>query len=110
MPLFEYRCNCCQAITEVLTRPGDGSGVRCGNCASMDLARLISRFSIRSAGPAKYTEEFREKTLPFLKGQPGAREFLAEGGESEESKAFALTERIGERIDTVLEHQVFRTP
>lgn len=109
MPLFEYRCNRCQSITEVLIRPG-AAAARCALCASEDVARLVSRFSVKSSAPEKYSEEFREKTLPFLKNQPGAREFLAEGGGSEEARSFELTERIGERVDSALEQQVFLKP
>jgi putative FmdB family regulatory protein len=110
MPLFEYRCNSCQALTEALIRTGDNSAVTCGYCGSADMARLVSRFSVRSAAKPKYSEEFREKTLPFLKSQPGAREYLAEGQGSEEARSFALTERVGEKIDSALEQQVFRQP
>jgi hypothetical protein len=72
--------------------------------------RLVSRFSFKPARAEKYNDEFREKTLPFLKSRAGAAELFAEGGESDESKAFALTERIGERVDAALETQVFRQP
>jgi putative FmdB family regulatory protein len=108
MPLFEYRCHRCQAITEALIPPGSSSPPTCAQCGSADLERLVSRFSFRAARKPKYSEEFREKTLPFLKSQPGAREFLAEGPGSEEAKSFELSERIGEKIDAALERQVFR--
>jgi putative FmdB family regulatory protein len=109
MPLFEYRCNRCLGSTEVLVRPGDPAAlVQCASCGSSDVARAISRFCFKPARAEKYSEDFREKTLPFLRSRPGARELLAEGGESEEAKAFAVTERIGEGIDRALENQVFR--
>ena len=45
---------------------------------------------------------------PSLKSRPGAQDYFNQSGESEEAKAYKLTERIGERIDTALEQKVFR--
>jgi putative FmdB family regulatory protein len=104
MPLFDYRCNDCGSITEVLLRPvPEPLPVSCGRCASGNTVRLVSRFSVTSRGVAKYSESFREKALPYLKSRPGVQELLAGGGRSEEAAAFELTERIGARVDTVLE-------
>ncbi|MFI5267787.1 MAG: FmdB family zinc ribbon protein [Chloroflexota bacterium] len=105
MPLFDYRCNGCGGITEVFLRrvPAEQQAVPCGRCASGDTVRMVSRFAVKPQRVAKYSEDFREKALPYLKGRPGAREMLAEGGQSEEAAAFELTERIGARVDTVLE-------
>ena len=109
MPLYDYRCARCRAVTEVFLRLGDQtSDVTCARCGSTEMARLVSRFSFKPSYRAKYSEDFREKTLPFLKSRPGAREMFAEGGESDEAKAFRLSEQIGERVDQVLEDRVFR--
>jgi putative FmdB family regulatory protein len=108
MPLFEFRCNACGAVSEVLVLRGDAAGPRCSACGSPDLARLVSRFSFKAARRAKYSEDFREKQLPFLKSRPGMGEAFAEGSESEEAKAYKLSEQIGVRVDAALESQVFR--
>jgi len=110
MPLFDYRCNRCGQVTEVFVRhPGDEhSAVPCAECGSADVTRLVSRFSFKPIRAEKYSEALREKTLPFLKSRPGADEFFAAGGGSEESKAFELTERIGQRVDAALDQHVLR--
>jgi putative FmdB family regulatory protein len=109
MPLFDYRCRGCGCVTEVFIKGiGDQPGVPCGRCASTDTVRLVSRFTFRASRADKYSEEWREKAMPFLKSRPGAAELLAEGGESEEAKAYALTEKIGERVDSALENRVFK--
>lgn len=108
MPLFDYRCRRCGRVTEVLIRARQPElPVACG-CGSADTVRLVSRFSLGGRRPAKYSEEFRERTLPFLKSRPGAAELLADAGGSEEAAAFDLTERIGERVDAALDQHVFR--
>jgi hypothetical protein len=70
----------------------------------------VSRFSFKAERHAKYSEAFREQAAPYLRSRPEARELLAEGGESEEAKLFKLTEQIGERVDSMLEDQVFKMP
>jgi putative FmdB family regulatory protein len=102
MPLFEYRCNQCSEVTEALL-PTAVAAVECRHCSSPETVRLVSRFTLKSQRAEKYTEAFRERTLPFLKSRPGAQELLAEGGRSEEAAAFELTERIGARVDAALE-------
>ena len=108
MPLYDYRCRQCGAVSEVFLRPGETRAVQCDGCASPDMVRMVSRFSFKAARAAKYDEGFREKMLPFLKTQPGAREALAEGSGSEEARAFELTEQIGEHVDRTLDQHVFR--
>ncbi len=105
MPLFEYRCDRCGAIAEVFQRTPTGRPA-CELCGSRETTRLVSLFSFRAAQKPMYTEQFRERSLPFLKGQ--AQQAFAEGKESEEATAYRLTERIGERIDRALDQQVFR--
>ena len=102
MPLFDFRCTDCGAVTELLLSAPEAQ-VRCGHCQSSQVVRLISRFSFKATQASKYSEEFREKTLPFLKSRPGAAELFAEGGGSEEATAYKLTEAIGERVDSALD-------
>jgi len=107
MPLFDYRCSRCETVTEVFLRHPNAPAP-CAACGSTETIRLISAFTVKVARQAKYTEEFRERTLPFLKSQPGAGGYFAGGGESEEAKAYHLTEKIGAKVDAALEQKVFK--
>lgn len=107
MPLFDYRCTRCEKVTEVFLR-NPQAPAPCGACGSNETVRLISAFTVKLARQAKYTEEFRNGTLPFLKSQPGVSGYFASGGESEEAKAYKLTEKIGAKVDAALEHKVFK--
>jgi putative FmdB family regulatory protein len=104
MPLFEFRCKKCHAVTEVLCQ-GAGSGnraVNCARCGSLATSKVISKVSFKVAKAAKYSEAFLHKARPFLRAQKETAQYFAEGKGSEDAKTFQLAERIGERIDRTL--------
>jgi len=104
MPLFEFRCQKCQAVTEVLCRDAGAAKhrVTCGQCGSNAMANVISRVGFKIAKPAKYGEDFLHRARTFLRAQKETAEYFAEGKGSEDSKTFELAEQIGERIDRTL--------
>ena len=104
MPLFEFRCKKCKALTEALIRRAgsEDSAVNCAQCGSAATVKVISRTSFKIAKPAKYSEDFLDKAKPFLRTQKQTAEYFAEGKGSDDSKTFHLAERIGERIDRTL--------
>jgi putative FmdB family regulatory protein len=105
MPLFEFRCRKCQAITEVLFRSAGSENrgaVTCAQCGSGATAKVVSRVSFKVAKPAKYSENFLHKARPFLRAQKQTAEFFAEGKGSDDAKTFQLAEQIGDRIDRTL--------
>jgi putative FmdB family regulatory protein len=104
MPLFEFRCKKCKAITEVLIL-GIGSeshAVSCATCGSAVTAKLVSRVTFKVAKPTKYSEEFLHGARSFLRSQKETAELFAEGKGSDDSKTFQMAEQIGERIDRTL--------
>jgi len=42
MPIYEYKCNQCGTISDVLHKSMDTKTVNCSNCDSIDLSKLIS--------------------------------------------------------------------
>ena len=49
MPLFEYKCASCQAVSEVLVGVGTSDvseRLECEQCGGTDLAKLLSRINI----------------------------------------------------------------
>ena len=102
MPIFEFCCQNCEAVTEVLRVGSDNSAASCARCGSTATVKVISRVSFTVTRRAKYSEEFLGKAKPFLKKQKETARFLAEGKGSEDSKTFQLAEQIGERIDRTL--------
>jgi putative FmdB family regulatory protein len=107
MPLYEFRCKKCGAITEALIRRVGAMGetVNCAHCGSAAMSKLISQVSFKVARRAKYSDEFLDKATPFLKTQRATAKYFAEEKGSEDSKTFKLAEQIGERIDRTLASQ-----
>lgn len=42
MPIFEYKCNVCEKVFEVLQLPGHDNELKCVACGSASLKKLIS--------------------------------------------------------------------
>lgn len=54
MPIYEFKCRDCQAVTEVLFRSGsDDLGLRCSQCGSEDLEKILSSPSMVSSGKSR---------------------------------------------------------
>lgn len=108
MPLFDYRCAGCGAVTEIFSRQATPTHpVPCARCGSTDTAKAVSSFAFRATRADKYNEAFRERMTPFLKSQPETRGAFEGGGESDEARAYRLTEKIGESVDKTLQTKVF---
>ena len=108
MPLFDFRCKKCQAVTEVFCRNAEPPRPRviCHRCGSSATRKVISTVSFKIAKPTKYSEDFLHKARRFLRTQKETAEYFAEGKGSEDSRTFKLAEQIGERIDRTLAAQV----
>ena len=54
MPIFEYRCNACNEVSEFLAL-GKEDLPRCGKCGSQDLVKLMSAHNAPASvrGPVK---------------------------------------------------------
>ena len=104
MPIFEFRCKKCHAVTEVFCSSGQPAtgAVTCEQCGSRATAKVISRVSVRVARPAKYSEDFLHRARPFLRTQKQTGEIFAEGKGSDDARTFQLAEQIGQGIDRAL--------
>lgn len=55
MPIYDFRCRECSKVSEVFLRGADGQAMRCPDCGSENLERLISasymtRMAVTTAG------------------------------------------------------------
>ncbi|MBW1695846.1 MAG: hypothetical protein JRH18_14400 [Deltaproteobacteria bacterium] len=42
MPIYEYRCKVCNSVSEYLIGVGHREPIRCKNCGSTDMNRILS--------------------------------------------------------------------
>jgi putative FmdB family regulatory protein len=53
MPIFEYKCEDCSSVFEILHKSSNNNeDVFCPNCKSLNYKKLISVFSAKSSGSA----------------------------------------------------------
>jgi putative FmdB family regulatory protein len=50
MPLFDYKCKKCGHVTEFLESSGNKEAHRCEKCNSTRMEKMVSAFSVSSAG------------------------------------------------------------
>ncbi len=50
MPIYDFRCADCGALSEVLVRGAEGQGVRCPDCGSEKMDKLVSASYIIKTG------------------------------------------------------------
>ncbi len=65
MPIYEYVCEECGRLTEVMQRMSDPAPAACPECGAPKLARLISRTSFQLKGGGWYSDLYASpKTKP----------------------------------------------
>jgi putative FmdB family regulatory protein len=82
MPIFEYKCNSCEKVFEILQLPGFNNEAKCAACGSSDLKKLISApFLPSSVGkPANDTTTCTGCESAPAKTCPGANACGGPGG------------------------------
>ncbi len=59
MPIYEYQCGNCGALTEHLMRISDPDPAACPRCGGSDLVRQLSAPQFRLAGGGWYETDFK---------------------------------------------------
>jgi len=53
MPIFEYKCEDCGHVTEVLEKPGARKKRTCGQCGGHKMAKIFSAFGLGAGGSSR---------------------------------------------------------
>jgi putative FmdB family regulatory protein len=72
MPIYEYRCRQCEAVTDVLQLRASTPPPRCKACQGEDMERLISRTSFQLKGSGWYTSDYARSANAEAKGDAKA--------------------------------------
>jgi len=60
MPIYEYQCQDCGAVTDFLQKMSDAPMVTCPECKSDALKKLVSAPRFRLAGNGWYETDFKQ--------------------------------------------------
>lgn len=63
MPIYEYGCNRCGEVTEVLQRVNEAAPSKCPKCGGK-VARVVSRSSFQLKGSGWYLTDYSSKGTP----------------------------------------------
>jgi putative FmdB family regulatory protein len=83
MPIYEYRCNSCERIIEVLQKFSDKPLTRCPSCSGR-ITRLISNCSFHLKGTGWYVTDYK-------KGDTGWKDKGSEAQKSDTPKSETTT-------------------
>ena len=70
MPIYEYECRDCGAMTEVIQKVSDPAMVDCPSCGAGGLTKLVSAAGFRLAGGGWYETDFKKDKRRNLKEAP----------------------------------------
>jgi putative FmdB family regulatory protein len=73
MPLYEYRCDECGAVTELLQKFSDEPLTTCPHCSGR-VRKLISRSSFQLKGSGWYLTDYARKNSPSQEKSKGKEE------------------------------------
>ena len=59
MPIYEYQCQACEAVHEVLQKANDPLLKKCPSCGKLKLKKLVSAPSFRLSGTGWYETDFK---------------------------------------------------
>ena len=92
MPIYEYGCKQCAGLTSYFTRKYEiPDTVTCDNCGSGDTWKLISLSNYRFPTKHKYSEDFVEKSMPFLKSRKDLKGVFDNEARESETRFVVLT-------------------
>ena len=80
MPIYEYRCEACQSVFEVIQRFSDAPLEACEKCGSENPEKLVSSSAFHLKGSGWYATDYGDKT----KGTPSKT--ASDGASKSESK------------------------
>jgi putative FmdB family regulatory protein len=71
VPIYEYVCESCGRLTEVMQKVGDPPPATCGECGGTRLAKLVSRTSFHLKGGGWYADLYSSAGKEKGKGKAG---------------------------------------
>jgi len=77
VPIYEYVCEACGTLTELMQKVGEPPPKRCPDCGSRKIARLVSRTSFQLRGGGWSADLYSSPQKDAKKAAPAAGEASA---------------------------------
>jgi putative FmdB family regulatory protein len=90
VPIYEYVCEACGRLTELMQRVSDPAPTDCPQCGERKLARVVSRTSFQLRGGGWYSDLYAS---PKKKAEGGGAEKSPAAGATEKPPAAGPTEK-----------------
>jgi putative FmdB family regulatory protein len=72
MPIYEYQCQKCRHVCEVLQKAKDKPPDKCPKCGGA-VAKLVSSPAIQFKGNGWYITDYAKKNSPSASAKPGTK-------------------------------------
>jgi putative FmdB family regulatory protein len=72
MPIYEYKCNSCQHVCDILQKINDEPKTLCPECAKNSLVKLVSSTSFQLKGTGWYATDFKNPSSATKKADTSA--------------------------------------
>lgn len=89
MPLYEYSCGACGAVSEINHRMSEPNPTDCPRCGKPELSKLISAAGFRLKGAGWYETDFKSDGKRNLAGDGGGADAKPAGDTKTETKPAA---------------------
>lgn len=87
MPIYEYLCEACGALTEQMQKVSEPGPRKCPECGSRKIARMISRTSFQLKGGGWYADLYSSQRSDADKKGTHAGKAAAAQGEAAQGEA-----------------------
>ena len=72
MPIYEYQCESCGVVKEIIQKMSDPGPAACGSCGNGPMVKLMSMTNFALKGSGWYVTDFRDKTPPKKENPEGS--------------------------------------
>jgi putative FmdB family regulatory protein len=100
MPIHEYVCHECRRILSFLVRGSRDKTPACPHCGRTDLEKVVSRFSVKTAGKSRARTSGADVETPDLGPADGPDEAMS----AQERRMEAVMDEMGRDLDKIDEN------
>jgi putative FmdB family regulatory protein len=109
VPIYEYLCEDCGRITELMQKMTDPAPRKCPECGSKKIAKLVSRSAFQLKGGGWYSDLYSSKKKEAKPADGDAKPSAKDGKPAAAAAAAPVTEKPGTEKKSPPEKKKVRT-